>query len=241
MYFQIIICLKCHHSAVSCIVHLHHDYTITKLFLNKKEKSVEMQVVGITGGIASGKSLVLNTFMKLGAYAIDCDALSREVVIPCSKAWWEIVNFFDKDILKKDLEIDRKKLGEIVFGDSEKLDILEKIIHPEVRKKCMERVAAIKKMELEPNTLVVIDVPLLIELGIQKEFDKVIVVYVSEEVQIRRVMKRDGVTKEAAKKMIGMQMPLKEKRKFADIVINNGGTLEETEKQVRNVFESLSS
>ncbi len=217
-----------------------------------------MRVVGVTGGIASGKSLVLNTFMKLGAYAIDCDALSREVVMPCSKPWWEIVSFFGKDILKKDLELDRKKLRGIVFGDSEKLDILEKIIHPEVRRKCMERVEAIKNlslkkkalpkknytsytMELEPDTLVVIDVPLLIELGIQKEFDKVIVVYVSEEVQIRRVMERDGVTKEAAKKMIGMQMPLKEKLKFADNVINNEGTLEETEKQVRNVFEALSS
>ncbi len=199
-----------------------------------------MQVVGITGGIASGKSLALNTFMKLGAYAIDCDALSREVVIPCSKAWWEIVNFFGKDILRNDLEIDRKKLRRIVFGDSEKLEVLEKIIHPEVRRKCMERVDAIKKMEPNAAALVVIDVPLLIEIGIQKEFDKVIVVYVSEKVQIRRVMERDGVTKEAAKKLIEIQMPLKAKLKFADIVINNEGTLEETEKQVRTVFHALS-
>lgn len=199
-----------------------------------------MRVVGITGGIASGKSLVLNTFMTLGAYAIDCDALSREVVIPCSKAWWEIVNFFGKGILKNDLEIDREKLRGIVFGDSEKLDVLEKIIHPEVRRKCTERVEAIKKIELAPNALVVIDVPLLMELGIQKEFDKVIVVYVSEGVQIKRVMERDGGTEEDAKKMIELQMPLKEKLKFADIVINNEGTHEETEKQVRNVFHALS-
>jgi len=197
-----------------------------------------MRVVGITGGIASGKSLVLNTFMTLGAYAIDCDALSREVVIPCSKAWREIVNFFGKGILKNDLEIDRERLRGIVFGDSEKLDVLENIIHPEVRRKCMERVEAIKKME--PNALVVIDVPLLMELGIQKEFDKVIVVYVSEEVQIKRVMERDGGTEEDAKKMIELQMPLKEKLKFADIVINNEGTREETEKQVRNMFHALS-
>jgi len=201
-----------------------------------------MRVVGITGGIASGKSLVLNTFMTLGAYAIDCDALSREVVIPCSKAWWGIVNFFGKGILKNDLEIDREKLRGIVFGDSEKLDVLEKIIHPEVKRKCTERVEAIKKIELAPNALVVIDVPLLIELGIQTEFefDKVIVVYVSEEVQIKRVMERDGGTKEEAKKMIELQMPLREKLKFADIVINNEDTREETEKQVRNMFHALS-
>lgn len=199
-----------------------------------------MRVVGITGGIASGKSLVLNTFMTLGAYAIDCDALSREVVIPCSKAWREIVNFFGKGILKNDLEIDREKLRGIVFGDSEKLDVLEKIIHPEVRSKCTERVEAIKKIELAPNALVVIDVPLLMELGIQKEFDKVIVVYVSEETQIKRVMERDGGTEEDAKELIELQMPLKDKLKFADIVINNEGTREETEKQVRNMFHALS-
>ncbi|MGB2726871.1 MAG: dephospho-CoA kinase [Halobacteriota archaeon] len=199
-----------------------------------------MRVVSITGGIASGKSLVLNTFMTLGAYAIDCDALSREVVIPCSKAWREIVNFFGKGILKNDLEIDREKLRGIVFGDSEKLDVLEKIIHPEVRRKCTERVEAIKKIELAPNALVVIDVPLLMELGIQKEFDKVIVVYVSEETQIKRVMERDGGTEEDAKELIELQMPLKDKLKFADIVINNEGTREETEKQVRNMFHALS-
>ena len=201
-----------------------------------------MQVVGITGGIASGKSLVLNTFMNLGAYTIDCDVLSREVVRPCLKAWWEIVNFFGKDILRNDLEIDRKKLRDIVFSDSEKRKILERIIHPEVWERCMERMEAIQKIESNPNVLVVIDVPLLIETGLQKEFefDKVIVVYVSEETQIRRVMEREGITKEEAKKMIGIQMPLKEKLKFADAVINNEGTLEETEEQVRKVFYSIS-
>ena len=143
-------------------------------------------------------------------------------------------------ILKNDLEIDREKLRGIVFGDSEKLDVLEKIIHPEVRRKCTERVEAIKKIELNPNALVFIDVPLLMELGIQKEFDKVIVVYVSEVVQIRRVMERYGITKEEAKKMIELQMPLRDKLKLADIVINNEGTREETEKQVRNMFHALS-
>ncbi len=198
-----------------------------------------MQLVGITGGIASGKSLVLDTFMSLGAYGIDCDVLSREVIRPCSKAWWEIVNFFGKEILRKDLEIDRKKLRGIVFGDSEKRKILERIIHPEVWKRCMERVEAIKR--IEQNALVVIDVPLLIETELQKEFDKVIVVYLSEETQTRRVMEREGATKEEAKKLIDLQLPLKEKLKFADFVINNEGTKEETEKQVRSIFEALSS
>ncbi len=200
-----------------------------------------MRIVGITGGVASGKSLVLSAFMNLSAYGIDCDVLSREVVRPCSKAWWEIVNFFGKAILKKDLEIDRAKLRRIVFNDSEQRKVLERIIHPEVWEKCMERIEAIKRIEPDPNALVVIDVPLLIETGLQKEFDRIIVVYVNEETQMRRVMEREGVTRGEAKKMIDLQMPLKEKLKFADFVINNQGPREETEKQVKSIFEALSS
>ena len=201
-----------------------------------------MRIVSLTGGVASGKSLVLRTFTNLGAYAIDCDALSREVVIPCSEAWWEIVRLFGKGIVKRDLEIDRKKLREIVFSDLKKRKDLEKIIHPEVKRKCAERIEAIKKMESEPNApLVVVDVPLLIETGMHAEFDMVIVVYVSEETQIRRVMERDGLTKAKARKMIALQMPLKAKLQYADIVITNEGTREATEKQVRRVFAALSS
>ena len=200
-----------------------------------------MIVVGITGGVASGKSLVLQQFMKLGAYGIDCDLLSREVVIPCSNAWWEILRFFGNGIVRRDLEIDRRKLRAIVFSDSEKLTVLEKIIHPEVKRKCIERIEAIKKIELEPNALVVVDVPLLIETGIQGDFDKIIVVYASEETQLKRVMERDGITREEAKRLIELQMPLGEKLRFADFVINNEGTREETENQVRDIFATLSS
>ncbi len=198
-----------------------------------------MNIVAVTGGIASGKSLVLNTFMNLGAFVIDCDILSREAVIPCSKAWWKIVAVFGKAICRHDLEIDRKKLGGIVFNDSSKRKILEQIIHPEVRRKCTERLEAIKKMA--PNAIVVIDVPLLIETGLQKEFDTVIVVYVSADMQIRRLMDRDEITEEEARKMVELQIPLAEKRRFADYIINNDGTHEETEMQVRTVFEAISS
>ncbi|MHC1600186.1 MAG: dephospho-CoA kinase [Candidatus Methanospirareceae archaeon] len=200
-----------------------------------------MRVVSLTGGVASGKSLVLRMFMNLGAWGIDCDVLSREAVVPCSKAWWEIVRLFGKSILKKDLAIDRKKLRKIVFNDLKKRRALEMIIHPEVKRKYVERIEAIKKIESESNVLVVVDVPLLIETGWQDEFDKVIVVYVSEETQIRRVMERDGLTKTKARKMIALQMSLKAKLRFADIVITNEGTREETEKQVRKVFAALSS
>ena len=198
-----------------------------------------MNIIAVTGGIASGKSLVLNTFMNLGAFVIDCDLLSREAVIPCTKAWRKILAVFGKDILRNNLEIDRKKLGSIVFNDSSKRKILEQIIHPEVRRKCTERIEAIKKMA--PNAIVVIDVPLLIETGVQKEFDTVIVVYANADTQIRRLMERDGITKEEARKMVEMQIPLAEKRRFADHIINNDGTREETEMQVRTLFKSFSS
>jgi len=199
--------------------------------------------VGLSGGVASGKSLVLEIFMNLGAYTIDCDLLSREVVMPCTKAWWEVVRLFgsDRDIVKRDLEIDRKKLREIVFSDARKRAALEAIIHPEVRRKCVERIDAIKKIESEQTALVVVSVPLLIETGMQSGFDKVIIVYASEETQIRRLMEREEITRADAEKMIRLQMPLKEKLRFADIVITNEGTRQETEKQVRTAFATLSA
>ena len=201
-----------------------------------------MRVVGLTGGVASGKSLVLHTFMKLGAYTIDCDVLSREAVIPCSKAWWQIVRVFGGDIIKNDLAIDRKKLRAIVFEDSKQRRTLESIIHPEVRRKCAERLEAIKRIDPKPNALVVVDVPLLIETGMHDEFDTVIVVYVSEETQIKRLMARDGITKAAAKELIArLQMPLKDKLPFANYVVSNEGTRADTEKQVSALFATLTS
>ncbi len=197
-----------------------------------------MRIAAITGGIASGKTLVLNYIMALGAYGIDCDVISREIVRPCTKAWWKIVDSFGKVILKQDLEIDRKKLRDVVFNDSRRRKELEAIIHPEVIKRCRDRVEAIRA--IDPGSLVVIDVPLLIETGMYKEFETVIVVYVNEETQIRRVMEREGVKEGDAKKLIGLQMPLDDKLEFADFVINNGGTREETEKQVNELFYSLS-
>jgi dephospho-CoA kinase len=198
-----------------------------------------MRIVGLTGGAASGKSLVLQAFMELGAYVIDCDVLSREAVIPCSKAWWEIVRVFGDDILRKDLAIDRKKLRAIVFSDHKQRAALETIVHPEVRRKCVERIEAIKKVDPKPEALVVVDVPLLIETGMQADFDTVIVVYVSEETQMKRLMARNGITKAAACKLIGLQMPLQAKLQFADYVLSNEGTRDETEKQVSALFATL--
>jgi dephospho-CoA kinase len=199
-----------------------------------------VRVAGLTGGMASGKTLVLQRFMELGAYVIDCDVLSREAVIPCSKIWWEIVRCFGTEIVRNDLELDRKRLRDLIFSDAEKRVTLEKIVHPEVKRKVRERIAAIEELTATHNTLVVVDVPLLIEAGVQHEFDAVVVVYSSEETQIQRIIDREGVTRAEARKMIDLQLPLKDKLPFADYVITNEGTREETEKQVRAIFAELS-
>ncbi len=196
-------------------------------------------IAGITGGIGSGKSLVLRLFMELGAFGIDCDALSREAVRPCTEAWWKVVSHFGKGIIMRDLEIDRRRLRDIIVEDSAMRRVLESIVHPEVMALCRARIEAIKKME--PDAVIAIDVPLLIEAGLQTEFefDTVIVVYVSESEQVKRVMMREGVDEREARRLIALQMPLSEKVRYADVVINNEGTIEETAKQVRRVFQDL--
>ena len=200
-----------------------------------------MNVVALTGGVASGKSTVLKMFMRLGAFGIDCDVLSRDALRPCTSAWWSVVKAFGKDILRKDLEIDRPKLREIVFSDEGKRRTLERIVHPEVRRMLKERLNAIKTLTEatgERGVLVVVDVPLLFEVGMQSEFERVIVVYASEAVRLRRLLQR-GFSREIAMKIMQAQMPLEEKVKQADFVIYNEDSKEETEREVRKIFEKL--
>jgi len=178
-------------------------------------------------------------FMRLGAFGIDCDVLSREALRPCTSAWWSVVKAFGKDILRRDLEIDRPKLREIVFSDEEKRRTLERIVHPEVWRMLKERLNAIKTLTAEERgVLVVVDVPLLFELGMQSEFERVIVVYASEAVRLRRLLQR-GFSREIAMKIMRAQMPLEEKAKHADFVIYNEDSKEETEMEVRKIFEKL--
>ncbi|MDF2957206.1 MAG: Dephospho-CoA kinase [Candidatus Alkanophagales archaeon MCA70_species_1] len=200
--------------------------------------------VGLTGGIASGKSLVAKFFMELGAYVIDYDVLSREVVRPGTEAWWRIVETFGKEILRRDLTIDRKKLGDIVFADHSKLRKLEEIVHPAISEEGERRLAALEK--LDPEAIVILDIPLLIEKMLASsptaeklKLDKIIVVYVSEETQLRRLCERDGISEEEARRRIRAQLPLKEKLKYADFVIDNEGSIEDTRRQVVSIYRRL--
>jgi len=195
-----------------------------------------MTIVGLTGSVGTGKSTVTKFFRKLGAYIIDWDELARAVVRPHSKAWKEIVEYFGKGILNEDLTINRQKLAEVVFSDKEKVTKLNHIVHPEVFKEDERMTSEIKS--LDPNALIIKDIPLLFELTRPIFVDKVVVVSASEQTQLKR-LEEMGMSREDAQSRIKSQLSLEEKIKSADFVINNDGSLEETKKQVEEIYSLL--
>jgi len=195
-----------------------------------------MIIVGLTGSVGTGKSTVTNFFRELGAYIIDWDELAREVTRPHLRAWKEIVEYFGKDFLNEDLTINRQKLAEIVFSDREKVAKLNQIVHPEVFKEDERITNEIKS--LDPDALIIKDIPLLFELTRPIFMDKVVVVSASEQTQLRRLEEK-GMSREDAQNRIKSQLPLEEKIKSADFVINNDGPLEVTKKQVEEIYSLL--
>jgi dephospho-CoA kinase len=195
-----------------------------------------MIIVGLTGSVGTGKSTVTNFFRELGAYIIDWDELAREVIRPHLRAWKEIVEYFGEDFLNEDLTINRQKLAEIVFSDRKKVAKLNQIVHPEVFKEDERITNEIKS--LDPDALIIKDIPLLFELTRPIFVDKTVVVSVSEQTQLRRLEEK-GMSREDARSRIKSQLPLEEKIKSADFVINNDGPLEETKKQVEEIYSLL--
>ncbi len=193
--------------------------------------------VGLTGGIASGKSTVAEMFVKHGAHLIDFDGLAHEVQEPEKPAWKEVVNQFGEGILQPDNKIDRVKLGNIVFADKKKLIELDKIVHPFVYQEWHMLLEKIGKKE--EHAIVLSDIPLLFEGNMQHLFDLTILVLIVPEKQISRLMTRNGISKEEAGKRLKSQMPISEKIALADIVIDNDGSIPETEKRVRQVWQEL--
>jgi dephospho-CoA kinase len=195
-----------------------------------------MIIVGLTGSVGTGKSTVTNFFRELGAYIIDWDELAREVTHPHLRAWKEIVEYFGNDCLNEDLTINRQKLAEIVFSDKEKVAKLNQIVHPEVFKEDERITNEIKS--LDPDALIIKDIPLLFELTRPIFVDKTVVVSASEQTQLRRLEEK-GMSREDGRSRIKSQLPLEEKIKSADFVINNDGSLEETKKQVKEIYSLL--
>jgi len=196
-----------------------------------------MLIVGLTGGVASGKTAVSEVLKEEGAYIIDADQIARELVQPHGPAWNELVRTFGKEILQGDESIDRKKLADMVFVDPNQRKLLNQILHPLITGEMDRRTREIGQKNSE--AVVVIDAPLLIELGYHRKMDKLIVVTSTQDQQIERLKEREGLNSGAALRILSSQMPLEEKVKLADIVIRNEGSLDETKKRAREVFQEL--
>ncbi len=196
-----------------------------------------MLIVGLTGGIASGKTLVAKVFQNFGAHVIDADKIVHELLEPNQHAWEEVTKYFGPGIVFPDKTIDRKKLGDIVFKDAEKRAWLNQCIHPKVFAAYTARVNRLRVRM--PDAIVVLDAALLIETGYHKMMDRIVVVYSREEQQMDRLTNRDGFSRVQALARIRSQMPLSEKLVYADYVIENTGKPEETERQARVVFQKL--
>ncbi|WP_445489526.1 dephospho-CoA kinase [Niallia sp. 03133] len=191
-------------------------------------------IVGLTGGIASGKSTISAYYQSLNLPVIDADLEARLAVQTGELAFEKIVGHFGSTILQNDGGINRKKLGEIVFANEEERKALNNIVHPEVRKRMGEK----QKKAIEAGAkLLILDIPLLFENKLHEGCDKTILVYVEEEIQIKRLMKRNKLTLEEAVARIQAQMPLKEKCALADELIDNNGSIDDARMQAKSILQ----
>lgn len=197
-----------------------------------------MILIGLTGGVATGKSTVAQMFKQCGAVVIDADALAREVVQPDKPAWRDVVRTFSKKVLNPDRTINRQALGSIVFRYPAKRRRLERIIHPRVAREQqrLTREAARK----DPTAVVLYDVPLLFEAGIDKRVQKIIVVTADQQTQIARLKKRNGLSRAEALRRIRSQMPLAKKAQMADLVIDGTVPRVVGRRRVQEAFAILS-
>jgi dephospho-CoA kinase len=195
-----------------------------------------VKLIGLTGGIASGKSTVAAILRRLGAAIINADDLSREVVQPGQEAWQKIIDSFGEQILQEDQTLDRKQLRKIVFDNREARQKLEAIIHPRVRSLAEQRV---RELAAAGSSIIVYEVPLLFENQIHLWLRPVILVACDMATQKNRLQKRDHLTDTEARQHLEAQMSLADKRKLADYVVDNNGSLEELEQQVRAVLQKI--
>jgi len=195
-----------------------------------------VKLVGLTGGIASGKTTVAKIMKRLGTAIVDADALSREVVEPGRDAWKAIVDTFGAEVLRPDQTLDRQKLRAVIFNNSTARKKLESIIHPRVRALAEER---INQQAAAGYEIVVYEVPLLFEGNLHEWLRPVVLVACDADVQRQRLQQRDRLTPEEAQKHIDAQMSLEEKRRLADYVIENDGDLESLERQVEAVLKRI--
>ncbi len=192
-------------------------------------------ILGLTGGIATGKSTVGRFFESQGIPVVDADKGARQVMEPGQAAYHAVVKTFGQEILKEDRTIDRTRLGAIVFNDPAKLSKLNETVHSHVLNWIKEEK---DKLIKAGHPLVVLDIPLLYEIGFENEVDAVMVIYVDPETQLKRLMKRDNLSENEAKIRIAAQASIDSKAEKADIVIDNRGGIDETENQLRTWLDN---
>jgi dephospho-CoA kinase len=196
-----------------------------------------MLIVGLTGGVASGKSVVSQVWKEEGAVLIDADRIARELVQPRAPAWKALVKAFGKEILQEDGSIHRKKLATRVFSNPVEKDRLNRILHPRIKREINRRIKGIGQKG--PKAIVVIDAALLVETGYYRDVDKVVVVTSTKKQQIERLRRRDQMDQGMARGIIDSQIRGEERIKVADIIIRNEGSLEEIEKKAKGVLQKL--
>ena len=194
--------------------------------------------VGLTGGLASGKSTVAALFRDLGAFHIDADAIAHDLLSAGGRARDEVAARFGKGIVAEDGSIDRKRLAAVVFSDPRALADLNAIVHPKVREEIARRIARHEE-GLDPAPIAIVDAALLVEAGVRRDLDALVVVSCRPETQIARAVARGGLTEEEARARIAAQAPAGAKLDAADYVIDNEGTLEETARRTRDVWAAL--
>ena len=198
-----------------------------------------MLKIGLTGSIAVGKTFVTEVFRELGCFVLDADRTAREVVSPGTIGWRQIVENFGEAVLASDGQINRAKLGAIVFADEEKRLLLNSIVHPLVFDRQNEWLAQIEAEN--PQAIAIIDAALMIESGGYKRFDKIIVVWCQPEIQIERLMKRNNFSRAEAEQRIAAQMPQEEKKRYADFLIDTSDDFDEARRQTEAVFKKLAA
>lgn len=193
-------------------------------------------IIGLTGGIASGKSTVAKMFEEINIPVIDSDKIVRTLLDKGTEVYHKIVEHFTEIVLLPTGHINRKRLGEIIFNNERERKVLNYIVHPAVKKVILKRIA---QYEMYDEKIIVIDVPLLFESKFDKLVNYSVLVYVDYDTQLKRLIDRDKINNEYAQKKINVQMELNEKKKLADFVINNGNTVLDTKHQFNKLIEII--
>lgn len=195
-----------------------------------------MLKIGLTGSIGTGKSTVSKLLRERGIAVIDADLLAREIVKKGQECLNDLKNVFGNQVLTIDGELDRKKLGQIVFSDDGKLELLNSITHPHIRRRMKDQM---NELESKNNKVIVLDIPLLFEAQMEDLVDIVLVVFAKEEIQIKRIMERDNCTQEEAMRIIKAQISQQDKISKSDYTIDNSGTIEELKEKLNGFLEKI--